>query len=498
EQRSYVGAIEASGRSLLSIVDELLDTARSDTGEIDLDIAPFNPERLVEDLCELMSPRAHARGIDLACYVDPALDGPLLGDAGRIRQVLLNLIGNGIRFTDAGGVLVRVEPAAGARGERRVRFEVRDTGIGIAPADVERIFLAWEQGDNSSGRGGSGLGLSISRRLVERMGGRLEVESRQGEGSTFRFTLPLAPADATQADDGAGGERAEETAPSLAGRRVLLAVPDAPRREALAAYVRAFGGAAVVVPPETAFAEETQERTADAEALIICDASHAETLRRALARGDARVRRTWLLLRPEQRRELADLMAARALGGWLITPVRRGTFVVQIAEAGGPRRREEEPMEAPSSLAASDRRDAATGRSLRVLLVEDNPVNATLARAILERAGHAVTHVESGDAALARLERAARERNDADWPDVVLMDVHMPGMDGLETTTRLRRLERRAGRRRTPVLALTAGNSPGERERCLAAGMDGFLAKPFEPAELQAALAGIGRRHTAA
>jgi signal transduction histidine kinase/FixJ family two-component response regulator len=544
EQENYVRTIEASGRSLLSIIDELLDTARAETGELSITERAFPLAGIVEDVCELMSPRAHAKDIDLACFVDPALPETVVGDAARLRQVLFNLIGNAIRYTDRGGVFVRVLPALSASPspeEIRVRFEVRDTGIGIDERDRSRIFRAWEQGRNADGRGGTGLGLAISRRLIERMKGHLDLESTPGKGTTFHFEVPLRVATSAAAP---AADMSEETAEAgLRGREVHLFMPPSPRRAALAAYVEAFGGRAVMALERDTPAEELPAFPADA--IAICDALHATALRRALREQRADLARVWLLLRPEQRRELSDLMRAGRLAGWLLTPLRRSTFRHHLLDgaerprsataAAGDASRQNVAVPAAASAGAAemagiapatsaiaaagttsvastapaaDGTGAASGtpsheKARRALLVEDNAINAALAIALLERAGWQVVHHREGAAALEwlrqRLRGKAGERP-AEWPDIIIMDVHMPGMNGLEVTAALRRMEAAHGLPRTPVLALTAGNAAEERERCLAAGMDAFLAKPFDRADLEETLAHLyqGRTRPAA
>ncbi len=507
EQENYVKTIEASGRALLSIIDELLETARAETGEISITQRPFRLSETVEDVCELMSPRAHARNIDLACYVDPAVPESVVGDAGRLRQVLFNLIGNAIRYTDEGGVLVRVVPVpmpAGMQersGRIRIRFEVEDTGIGIDARDRERIFRAWEQGRNADGRGGTGLGLAISRRLVERLGGRLNFWSTPGKGTVFFFELPLQTGRQEGEIEKGKGEQ------PLSGRKVHLLIPPSPRRMALAAYVEAHGG--IVVPYDDARDSLTALPHVPEREIAVVDAAHAKALRRALAEDRKDLARVWLLLRPEQRRDLQDVMRARHLAGWLLTPLRRTTFCHQLVarmrgrnNGHGQDSREAPEGRAgkPASRASAGTSSVAESESARplALLVEDNTINAALATALLERCGWQVVHKADGAAALAWLEerlsklQAENDRNDATcppgWPEIVIMDVHMPGMNGLEATAALRRLEAAHGLPRTPVLALTAGNSAEERERCLAAGMDGFLAKPFDRADLEEAL----------
>ncbi len=485
EQKSYVQAISVSGRTLLSMIDELLEAARLEAGRDSVVKAPFDPVSVVEEVCELLAPRAHGKGIDLVCYVDPVISGRRLGDAARIRQVLLNLTGNAIKFTDSGGVHVRVVPGEG----NALRFEVRDTGLGISRKDLRLIFEPFRQAGEAGMRGGSGLGLAISRSLVERMGGRLQVESRPGRGSIFHFSLPLPPA-----DDGAGRV---EAMPALDGTPVHLVIPASPRREVLQAYIRSSGGRPLLMSPERLSRILGGEERFEGE--IICDAAHAEVLRRLAPDKEtsAVLSRIWLLLKPEERRQLSDLMTEGRLAGFLLSPLRRKTFIVQFVERSLDSRLDRSVRGLRKVL---DRQgDAADGDAKAgpfVLLVEDNDINALLAERMLERIGCRVLRQRDGAEAVKWMERVASRGKTP--PSVILMDVHMPGMDGLEAVQRIRTLEARRKMRRTPVLALTASPGEDERTRCLAAGMDGFVTKPFDAEALSAAMEQVMAGRTAA
>ncbi len=529
EQQNYAATIEASGRALLSIIDEILEVARPDTAVDKTEDTPFAIDRLVEEVCEVMSPRAHARGIDLACYVDPELPTHLLGDAGRIRQVLFNLIGNAIRFTDVGGIFVRVEAATGQKD--RVRFIVQDTGIGMMPDDLDRIFAPFVQGRNARGRGGTGLGLAICRRLVERMGGTIAARSTLGKGSTFTFELPLPAACEENEETVHSPTLAETLLPEahvwLEGIHLRLLMPSAPRREALTALATAYGAKVSVIDTQTGSEDHLALPPLDTDEYLIVDAVHAHALHQALAEGRDDVARMWLMLRPEDRNTHDALMHDPRLGGFLLTPLRRRTFIAQLGSAmrsspaitrdtegeqeestlskSAPR--DPNASQAPLMLSGPVQRDVEEGGTADTFpcgslpfperpvafLADDEPVNALLARTLLERAGFEVKTFENGQTLLATLEMA--QEHDEPWPDLVLMDVNMPVLDGLETTQRLRRLETREGRRRTPVIALTAASSDGERERCLAAGMDAFLKKPFDMQDLQDVLHECVSRH---
>ncbi len=500
EQVNYVQAIDGSGRLLKSMVDELLEAARAEaTGAADASAPavkqPFHPARMVEEICELLSPRAHARGLALACFIDPRIDGPWLGDEARLKQVLLNLLGNALKFTREGGVMVRLEPAADAA--QGLVLSVADTGPGVPPGMEQQIFqpFAREGGNDVAREGGVGLGLAIVRRLVALMGGRLSLDNRPGEGATFRVHLPLRRAKAATTGDQAN----ERLGKPLAGARVVLVAPRNMHRAVLRDYIAALGGAV-----EEAAPHDLPRVLARAGSDVIIDAAHAEALADWLrAHGETARARIWLLLTPEERLQHHDLLQHAALAGWLLKPLRRQTLVERLAhgdvesmlndsvrrlrevaregQARKERMREGQVRHAPADT------ETASAHAPLVLLAEDDPVSAQVARIVLERAGCRVAHFTDGAALLKdvrqRLLDASRER-----PCCALLDMHMPEMDGPETAQAIRQLEHELGAARLPLIALSAADAPEERNRCLAAGMDGFLSKPLEAEELQALL----------
>jgi len=330
QQRTYARAVMESGEALLELINDLLDISKIEAGRMHLEHSPFDPGALARSVADLLRVRATAKGLELNCWLDPKLPPRLLGDAGRLRQVLLNLVGNAVKFTERGQVRLRALVQAESPDKTTLHFSVEDTGIGIDPEQQTLLFESFVQGDGSSSRkyGGTGLGLTISKQLVEMMGGRIGVDSQPGRGSTFWFTVELDKA-----------------------------------------------------PAEAAEPEPDRTRTAN-------------------------------LPEPAQR--------------------------------------------------------------CRILLAEDNAINQKIALKILSQAGFQVEAVNNGAEAVQALQKSSY--------DLVLMDVQMPGMDGLEATERIRRLE--AGRRRTPIIALTANAMAGDRERCLAAGMDDYLSKPVRREEL--------------
>ena len=470
EQTTYVKATKTSGEALLSLIEEILDFSKIEAGKLELSAQPFSLAALVEDVVELMAPRAQAKGLEIASDVDERLPGRVIGDATRLRQVLLNLAGNAIKFTETGGVGVVV--AAGGKPDEIV-IEVRDTGIGIAPEQQARIFREFEQADGGSARrfGGTGLGLAISQRIVDRMGGGIEVASAPGKGTTFRVAVKLPPAE--------GGDDASFAPPDLAGLAVLI-VASATVEAALLERRLTRWGAGVTLADARADPGTLGERRWDA---VLVDHSLGAETATALggSLGDAGTRRI-VLITPGERQRLPALREA-GFTGYLVKPVRAASLRARLAAA--PDAFEVAPAAATADVHFTEPDLAAGARGdLCVLIAEDNEINALLTCALLAKLGHRPTVAASGAAALASWQQARA----AGAPyDLVLMDVHMPEIDGLEATRRIRAAE--GGERRMPIIALTANAFPEEREACLAAGMDGFLVKPLDRERLAATLA---------
>jgi signal transduction histidine kinase/CheY-like chemotaxis protein len=461
EQTSYVKAVSTSGETLLSLIEEILDFSKIEAGRLDLEARPFGLATLVEETVELLAPRAQAKGLEIASHLDAALADQVIGDAARLRQVLLNLAGNAIKFTETGGVALTVE-AGGKRDE--VVFRVRDTGIGIAEDAQARIFEEFEQADAGANRrfGGTGLGLAISKRIVARMGGRIAVQSRIGEGACFAFTVRLPQA----ADDAAPAW------PDLTGASVLIVAPSAIEAPLLARRLGGWGARTCVVPDAAVALALLPERHWDT--LIVDHAIGAEDARRLAACTARRI----VLVTPGERHALDGLREA-GFTGYLVKPVRAASLAARFSAAD---RFEREPAEERAAPQAQ--------RGLSILVAEDNDINALLARALLVRLGHQPTIAPNGAAAVESWLAA----HSAGTPyDVVLMDVHMPEVDGLEATRQIRAREAERGVPRTPIIALTANAFGEDREACHASGMDGFLVKPLDRDKLAEALATGGR-----
>lgn len=474
KQRACVDVMQSSGSALLTIINDILDFSKIEAGRIDLDRAPFSVRRAVEDVAALIAARAAERGVEMTARIAPDVPEFSLGDVGRFRQVLTNLVGNAAKFTHQGSIVIDAERV----GEENIRVSVTDTGIGIEPAMVGRIFEKFEQADNSTTRryGGTGLGLAISKQLVELMGGEISVSSVYGKGTTFSFTTFLPTS---------AGPAALPAPASLSGKRALIVDDVAVNLDILREFLSAQG-------------VETAEARSAAGALdlfardrfdfAIFDYQMAGTdglaLLEAIRRAPRGAALPVMMLTSIDDREPARAFAA--LGATTVTkPIRRDDLFAALSRllAG-----EGSPQTTPAPAAPeSAERDALT----RILLVEDNDVNRMVVRMML--AGEDIEVIEAGDGAAA-VAAAAEQRF-----DVILMDVSMPVMDGLEATSVIRAREQ-ASQARTPIIGLTAHATAHDAELCRTAGMDDFLTKPVRKDTLLAAIrrARSGRKEEAA
>ena len=477
EQATYATAIKTSGDALLALIEELLDYSKIEAGKIDLDIKPFVLTALVEDVVELLAPRAQARGIGIATSIDERLPTELLGDPARLRQVLLNLAGNAIKFTSRGGVAVIVEP--GAR-DGEINFRVRDTGIGIAPEAQARIFQDFEQADGQIGRsfGGTGLGLSISDRIVKRMGGRITLRSLPEQGSTFDVTIPLA------VSSNAAAHAAFEI-PKLSGLAVLLVSPQTIEAALIAEKLEHWGAQTCSVADLAVAQALLPERTW--HAVLVDHAFESETIAQFARTARAHTDRCLVMVTPATRQD-ALLGSDSAFTGFLVKPMRAASLAARLSIHD----------ETPSPPIAADAPvdiEPVPRTGLSVLVAEDNDINALLMRALLTRLGHRAVMAGNGDAAVMAWIEA--EVGAAPF-DLVLMDIQMPVLDGIMATKMIRARETFTARR-TPILALTANTQSEDRAACFEAGMDGFLVKPLDRDKLERALSDlIAARHVAA
>jgi PAS domain S-box-containing protein len=477
EQMTYAKAVKTSGDALLALIEELLDYSKIEAGKIDLEHRPFALAPLIEDITELLAPRAQARKLEIAAYIDERLPAEVTGDAARLRQVLLNLAGNAIKFTSTGGVSLIVEPGIWPN---EISFLVRDTGIGIAPEAQRRIFREFEQADEKIARsyGGTGLGLSISERIVKRMGGRITLESKPGVGSTFEVSIPLAASDAS-------GRRVF-AAPDLDGKSIMLAAPHGIEASLIARRLQRWGGQTCVVT-DTAVARALLPERAW-HAVLLDHALGAEEVESLAAAARPHAPQRIVLFTPATRHELRSSSASSALTGYLVKPLRAASLAARLTmapEVFAPDVASDALIEPPGQ---AEKPPVAAARGLSVLVAEDNEINALLMRSLLTRLGHQAVIATNGEEAL----ESWLSAKSAGTPyDLVLMDIQMPQLDGIETTKRIRAREAAQPGRRTPILALTANTLVEDRYACFEAGMDGFLIKPLDRDKLADALASL-------
>jgi PAS domain S-box-containing protein len=477
EQMTYAKAVKTSGDALLALIEELLDYSKIEAGKIDLEHRPFALAPLIEDITELLAPRAQARKLEIAAYIDERLPAEVTGDAARLRQVLLNLAGNAIKFTSTGGVSLIVEPGIWPN---EISFLVRDTGIGIAPEAQQRIFREFEQADEKIARsyGGTGLGLSISERIVKRMGGRITLESKPGVGSTFEVSIPLAASDAS-------GRRVF-AAPDLDGKSIMLAAPHGIEASLIARRLQRWGGQTCVVT-DTAVARALLPERAW-HAVLLDHALGAEEVESLAAAARPHAPQRIVLFTPATRHELRSSSASSALTGYLVKPLRAASLAARLTmapEVFAPDVASDALIEPPGQ---AEKPPVAATRGLSVLVAEDNEINALLMRSLLTRLGHQAVIATNGEEAL----ESWLSAKSAGTPyDLVLMDIQMPQLDGIETTKRIRAREAAQPGRQTPILALTANTLVEDRYACFEAGMDGFLIKPLDRDKLADALAGL-------
>jgi PAS domain S-box-containing protein len=464
EQRTYVGAVSTSASALLALIEDLLDYSKIEAGRFEPEPQPMSPRELTENVVELLAARAFARNIGLGCHVAPEVPHMITADPGRVRQVLLNLIGNAIKFTDAGGVLVTVTCSGSGRSSM-IRFSVADTGPGLRDSDMERIFEEFEQADGTSTRthGGAGLGLAISKRIVNSMGGSISVRSEFGAGSEFSFEIPAAGA--TEAPQARGTV--------LSGHHAVILSRNAVEAEAIARTVRAHGGTvdiAATVEQATAIAGRCDSLLVDA-ALEAGDGRVLRRLRQAgFSAGEAIT-----LIAPTDRGLLGEFRAS-GYATFLARPVRGETLLrVLLAGAAAPAAQTRAAAKSASVPARN-----AKPLGLSILIAEDNDINAMLARATLQKAGHRVEIVGNGKAAVEAVTGAGPKHR----YDVVLMDLHMPVMDGLDAIAVIRRHEEEMGVAPVPIMVLSADNQEKTRHAVLAHGASGFVTKPLDPEAL--------------
>ena len=478
EQRTYARAITESGEALLTLIGDILDFSKIESGTLTLDEDEVEVRTLLNGVAELLGPRAHAKGIEITTAVERDVPRIIRVDEIRFRQVLTNLMGNAVKFTEKGGICVVLKMFEG-RDRDFLRVEVRDTGVGVPPQKRQEIFQEFVQADSTHARkfGGSGLGLAISKRLVETMGGEIGIEAAPENGSVFWFTLPALVVEPSFFAES-----------PIAGKRIAIVTRNKTLREGLGLQIEQAGGEAISfshLPPG-----------GQMDAIIIDAGTDSEP--DPFVQPDPNVP-ALVLVTPAARVRL-EALKAMGFAGYLVKPVRETSLVQRLDICMTMERQtapspyapvhyapvEEIAFEQPEQdlpplpTAQSYAPPTAApnvGNGLKILLAEDNPVNALLIRELLRRRGHRITEVTTGTAAVETMQN--------DSFDLLLTDIHMPGMDGIEAARAIRAMEERDGRPRTPIVALTADALETGKRACQDAGMDGFLTKPVDPAELE-------------
>ena len=467
-QRDYLQTVHSSAEALLVIINDVLDFSKIEAGKLHIDAIDFSLREVVDETFKSMAFRAHEKKLELIVDVRPDVPDALCGDPNRLRQVLVNLVGNAIKFTDTGEILVRVECEPTEDARVHLHFSVIDTGIGVPEDKQEEIFRAFTQGDGSTTRrfGGTGLGLTISAQLISLMGGRIWVESRPQHGSAFQFMVALQPASK------AVTPRLMPHETELAGLEALVVDDNETNLYVLSNVLRGWGVSVVEASDgETALEKAKSASRAFSFAVVDMHMSGMNGIELASTlRQQPSCAASLLLLltssdRPEEQRGLATLRDTR----YLVKPVAHGALLDTLRTGFGRRTAADAQPAAPATT------PTRAARSLRVLVAEDNKVNQRVAEHLLERRGHRPMLAANGAEAIALL---AKEPF-----DLVLMDLQMPEMDGFEATSAIRELERGTGQR-IPIVALTAHAMEGDRQRCLDADMDGYVSKPIKAVEL--------------
>ena len=475
EQRDNLGLVRLSAESLLTVINDILDFSKIEAGKLDIESIPFDLRESLGETMKALAFRAHQKGLELIYEVQPDVPEAVLGDPGRVRQIVVNLVGNAIKFTERGEILLSVTQEEESEGAVSLHFAVKDTGVGIPLDKQEKIFEPFSQADGSMARkyGGSGLGLTICTRLVERMHGRIWVQSLPGHGSTFHFTMRL------------GLQSSKVTRPTplqpeeLHNLPVLIVDDNFTNRRVVQGMLNRWGMRPTAVEGGRAALQalEIAKSTGRAFPLILLDGQMPEmdgfALAEVIHKDPDLVGAAIMMLTSAG--HAGDAARCRELGvaAYLVKPIRQGELLESILNV-----LQKGPKNQPAVLVTRHTLRETRHRA-SILLAEDNAVNQTLAVRLLEKRGYAVSVVGDGQAALAALEKESF--------DLVLMDIQMPGMDGFEATAKIREKEKLSGEH-IPIIAMTAHALKGDQERCVAAGMDGYVSKPIRISELLSAI----------
>jgi len=484
EQRDYLLLVKSSGESLLSVINDILDFSKVESGKLDLEMIEFNLYDCVGETMKTLALRAHQKELELAYDAEPDVPSHLLGDPGRLRQILVNLVGNAIKFTQHGEVLVTIEkPSQDARGVE-LHFKVKDTGIGIPQEKQSLLFKAFSQADSSTTRkyGGTGLGLAISARLVELMAGKMWVESGEGNGSTFHFTAHFVVAEG----------KVQAASPALEGElqglSVLIVDDNDTNRRILCDMTRGWGMKPFAVESGAAglAAVTSARQRGDPFRVILIDGQMPvmdgfelaeklqEKIKSTTGQADARV----LMLTSGGQPGEASRCHKVGIAAYLLKPVLKADLLAAILAALS--RRTVETSTSPTLVTRHTLRESTC--KLRILVAEDNAVNQAVIIRVLQKMGHITVLAKNGKEALAF--------TSAERFDLAFMDVQMPEMDGLAATAAIRETEKTGGAH-LPIFAMTAHAMKGDRERCLAAGMDGYITKPIRFSDIEQTLSGL-------
>ncbi|MGH9407539.1 MAG: response regulator [Terriglobia bacterium] len=470
EQQHYLELVKASANSLLTVINDILDFSKIEAGRLDLDPVDFNLRDSLEETAQTLAPRAHEKGLELICDVRPEVPEYVRGDPVRLRQVVVNLVGNAIKFTERGEIVLRVQREAGEKW--MLHFLVEDTGIGI-PRDKQKvIFEAFSQADSSTTRrfGGTGLGLAISSRLAQMMGGAIWLKSDEGRGSAFHFAARFDPPAAPRS------KSEPAWAEDLNGISVLVVDDHEKNRRVLAGLLAHWGMKPLLADSAITAVDAITEAAGanDPVRIVLADAQMSSMsgfeLAAKVLKSPEIARSTAMIMMLTAGGEHGDVARCHELGvaACVTKPVRQSELSAALLRALG-------KSQAPASALAARHSSRQEGGGLRILLAEDNAVNQRLAKRLLEKRGHSVSIAANGREALSALDQAHF--------DLILMDVQMPEMGGLEATAAIRESEKGSGAH-IPIIAMTARAMAGDREHCLAAGMDDYVSKPVQTALL--------------